>query len=345
MRVIVTFPDAGPEDDVQVLVRDAIADFIRTRQSPGRYVDERYPAGNTAYSARFRESKLRNVQRRLALAEAANVDARATATTTVRGEEVAADVAQSLVHQSGWFEVMPMPDDRWEFTVRAEATKRLAAAVDLAQIDQSDCAAPVAVDAEDAVIGPDGDGTEVGWRVDRKNGEGLDMSELYANRADAQAAADEQNGISFCPDPYDFPPQETFTPFVMELRNGSFFQNAEADHGGARETAQRFASEQDVWDYVGAHPWLAAYGPMPLPLDNIVKFPGSPSRWSATAMVYTGPPHARVKRATAFRISRTGEMYELDRHNPTGWESIPGSIRDTPEQVAIFFGEYLARDK
>lgn len=38
----------------------------------------------------------------------------------IKGEDICADLASLLVHQSCWFEVMPLPDDYWEFTTKPE---------------------------------------------------------------------------------------------------------------------------------------------------------------------------------------------------------------------------------
>lgn len=50
--------------------------------------------------------------------------------------------------------------------------------------------------------------------------------------------------------------------WVIEFRNGAFFQNLEADHGGPLVTAQRFASKDDVSDFFRKHGWLLLNGAM-----------------------------------------------------------------------------------
>jgi len=43
----------------------------------------------------------------------------------VESKEDAQAVARDLIFRSIWFELMPMPDDHWKFTVKAEDAKRL----------------------------------------------------------------------------------------------------------------------------------------------------------------------------------------------------------------------------
>jgi hypothetical protein len=49
---------------------------------------------------------------------------------------------------------------------------------------------------------------------------------------------------------------------IIEFRSGSFFQNLEADHGGPRETAQRFTSTDEANAFMRTHTWIAFYGGM-----------------------------------------------------------------------------------
>ncbi len=50
--------------------------------------------------------------------------------------------------------------------------------------------------------------------------------------------------------------------FVIEFRNGSFFQNLEADHGGPTETAQKFGSEAEAKMFCHRHMWILMNGGM-----------------------------------------------------------------------------------
>lgn len=52
--------------------------------------------------------------------------------------------------------------------------------------------------------------------------------------------------------------------WVIEFRNGSFFQNIEAETGGPLETAHRFASREDIDRFYEAHGWILANGAMAL---------------------------------------------------------------------------------
>ena len=44
----------------------------------------------------------------------------AVVSRTVEDGKKAADNAYALVHSSQWFEVCPLPDDVWQFSVKAE---------------------------------------------------------------------------------------------------------------------------------------------------------------------------------------------------------------------------------
>lgn len=56
--------------------------------------------------------------------------------------------------------------------------------------------------------------------------------------------------------------------YVIEFRNGSFFQSLTAERGGARETAQRFTSSQQAEDFMRRHGWILANGGMVLPAEK-----------------------------------------------------------------------------
>ena len=56
--------------------------------------------------------------------------------------------------------------------------------------------------------------------------------------------------------------------YIIEFRNGSFFQNLNADHGGPRETAQRFDSEAEVDAFMRDHEWILFNGGMALPAEK-----------------------------------------------------------------------------
>jgi hypothetical protein len=55
--------------------------------------------------------------------------------------------------------------------------------------------------------------------------------------------------------------------WVIEFRNGTLFQDLEADHGGPIETAQRFESEALARTFMNANPWIAFNGGMPIPVS------------------------------------------------------------------------------
>ena len=52
--------------------------------------------------------------------------------------------------------------------------------------------------------------------------------------------------------------------WVIEFRNGSFFQSFEADQGGPRETALRFDSKEKTKAFMDAHEWIYSNGGMPM---------------------------------------------------------------------------------
>lgn len=56
--------------------------------------------------------------------------------------------------------------------------------------------------------------------------------------------------------------------YVIEFRNGSFFQSLTADRGGSRATAQRFTSSQQAEDFMRQHEWILANGGMVLPAEK-----------------------------------------------------------------------------
>jgi len=50
--------------------------------------------------------------------------------------------------------------------------------------------------------------------------------------------------------------------YVIEFRDGSFFQSLEADHGGPKATAQRFESIHAADNFMRSHEWILFYGGM-----------------------------------------------------------------------------------
>lgn len=50
--------------------------------------------------------------------------------------------------------------------------------------------------------------------------------------------------------------------WVIEFRNGSFFQNLEEDHGGTKESAQKFDSEKAAQTFMDTHQWIYTNGGM-----------------------------------------------------------------------------------
>jgi hypothetical protein len=55
--------------------------------------------------------------------------------------------------------------------------------------------------------------------------------------------------------------------WVISYRNGTFFQNPEADKGGPMNTAERFISEKDANKYIAANEWMLNYEPLPVALE------------------------------------------------------------------------------
>lgn len=52
------------------------------------------------------------------------------------------------------------------------------------------------------------------------------------------------------------------TQYIIEFRNGSYFQDISATNGGAKETAQRFNSRESTERFMDVHPWIYANGGM-----------------------------------------------------------------------------------
>lgn len=50
--------------------------------------------------------------------------------------------------------------------------------------------------------------------------------------------------------------------YVIEFRNGSFFQNLEADRGGLLASAQKFNSKEEAEKFMDIHPWIYINGGM-----------------------------------------------------------------------------------
>jgi hypothetical protein len=50
--------------------------------------------------------------------------------------------------------------------------------------------------------------------------------------------------------------------WVIEFRNGSFFQSLEAEHGGPRASAQQFRSERAADLFMREHEWILFNGGM-----------------------------------------------------------------------------------
>lgn len=50
--------------------------------------------------------------------------------------------------------------------------------------------------------------------------------------------------------------------YVIEFRNGSFFQNLEAENSGPKETAQKFNSKQECVEFMDKHDWVYFNGGM-----------------------------------------------------------------------------------
>ena len=44
--------------------------------------------------------------------------------------------------------------------------------------------------------------------------------------------------------------------YVIEFRNGGYFQNLEAENSGPKETAQKFNSKQECVEFMNKHEWI-----------------------------------------------------------------------------------------
>lgn len=53
--------------------------------------------------------------------------------------------------------------------------------------------------------------------------------------------------------------------YIIEFRNGSFFQNLNDDNGGKRETAKQFASKKKAETFMRKHEWIRFNGGMVVP--------------------------------------------------------------------------------
>lgn len=53
--------------------------------------------------------------------------------------------------------------------------------------------------------------------------------------------------------------------WVIEFRSGTYFQNLEADHGGPKETAHKFASKAEAESFMNANQWMWFNGGMAKP--------------------------------------------------------------------------------
>lgn len=56
--------------------------------------------------------------------------------------------------------------------------------------------------------------------------------------------------------------------WVIEFRNGSFFQSLEADHGGPLETAQKFDSKEEAEELMNQNPWIYMNGGMAITMPR-----------------------------------------------------------------------------
>lgn len=57
--------------------------------------------------------------------------------------------------------------------------------------------------------------------------------------------------------------------WVIEFRSGTYFQNLEADYGGPKETAQKFASKAEAENFMNANRWMWFNGGMATPLGQL----------------------------------------------------------------------------
>lgn len=57
--------------------------------------------------------------------------------------------------------------------------------------------------------------------------------------------------------------------YVIEFRNGSFFQNLTSERGGSRATAQRFNSAPAAEIFMSRHSWIMFNGGMVLPAEKV----------------------------------------------------------------------------
>lgn len=57
--------------------------------------------------------------------------------------------------------------------------------------------------------------------------------------------------------------------YVIEFRNGSFFQNLTSERGGSRATAQRFSTKREAETFMNQHSWIMFNGGMVLPAEKV----------------------------------------------------------------------------
>lgn len=54
--------------------------------------------------------------------------------------------------------------------------------------------------------------------------------------------------------------------YVIEFRNGGYFQNLEAENSGPKETAQKFNSKQECIEFMKNNQWILFNGGMEMPV-------------------------------------------------------------------------------
>ena len=56
--------------------------------------------------------------------------------------------------------------------------------------------------------------------------------------------------------------------WVIEFRNGLFFQSLEANHGGPKNTAQKFENEKKAKIFMKKNSWVLFNGGMAMEIEN-----------------------------------------------------------------------------
>lgn len=61
--------------------------------------------------------------------------------------------------------------------------------------------------------------------------------------------------------------------WLIEFRNGSYFQGLYAERGGRAETAQRFGTAETAYWFMRQHEWILPYGSVMRRFDDLPPLP------------------------------------------------------------------------